>query len=224
LGWQETKAPPRQYQNPPMNAILGQFHPPHTLTTCVPTIKLHVICQTSERSLSMAIICLKFACISCNAFLRHAPNKTFVISIKGKHHIQKKLRIVYSSCLQQLTILLFASWKCKLTCYRKRVYRVNNRSKRLHIACRTRPLTVYSCFIQENWVNQEVWYFFVVCHVMKLQYHASYSTLCIKDAQIPVINSHVQLKFVRWCLIFAGSQYGICFIFPFWHLEFWVGF
>jgi hypothetical protein len=65
-----------------------------------------------------------------------------------------------------------------------------------HVACSTRPLTVYSFFIQENWVNQEVWYFFVVCHVMKLHI-TSNSTLHIKGAQIPVTNSHVQLKFVR---------------------------
>jgi len=28
-------------------------------------------------------------------------------------------------------------------------------------------------------------------------------------------------KFLWWHLIFVGSWYGICFVAPFWHLDFW---
>jgi hypothetical protein len=45
-----------------------------------------------------------------------------------------------------------------------------------------------------------------------------------RGAQIPGAKSPWRLNFVRWSLIFAGSQYGTRFMSLFWRIEFWDGF
>ena len=39
----------------------------------------------------------------------------------------------------------------------------------------------------------------------------------------PGLQVAMATKFCRWRPLFSGSQYGLCFKSPFWHLEFWGG-
>lgn len=42
-----------------------------------------------------------------------------------------------------------------------------------------------------------------------------------EGTQIPRAKSPGRLNFVRWPVIFVGSQYGTCSMSSFWNLEFW---
>jgi hypothetical protein len=59
-------------------------------------------------------------------------------------------------------------------------------------------------------------------HWLKHQQSCIHTSLHLEfgGAQIPVVRSSGQVNFVRWRLIFVGPQHGICFMSPFWGLEF----
>jgi len=59
--------------------------------------------------------------------------------------------------------------------------------------------------------------------IQKVVYLHLYSKMIMmaRIAQIPDDRLPGQLNFVLWHWTFVGSQCGICFMSPFWHLEFW---
>jgi len=82
--------------------------------------------------------------------------------------------------------------------------------------CRCRCVSISICCFQEQ--NRNCW----TLHYMQYMLHIyALSQIEVHKFWMPGCPG---TKFLWWHLIFVGPWYGICFMSPFWYLEFWGGF
>jgi hypothetical protein len=88
-------------------------------------------------------------------------------------------------------------------------------------------LSIFLCFVPDTRTAASLWQqwlgkqatelYYTYVHYLRCFYYFLYNNFCIllpSGAQIP------GLSFLRWRLVFEDSQYGTCFMSPFWRLEF----